>query len=348
MTLAACGSSPGTGDTEGASPKAGGNRQGGVAETVAARGNLICGVNNTLPGFGFVDKAGKRSGFDIDFCRAIAAGVLGDKDKVQYRAVGSAERFTALQAGEIDVLIANTTATAMREGNEGATFTTITFYDGQGMMVLADSGITSLDQMNGATICAKSGTTSELNLASVFEAKGFTFEALSFQDMLTLQEAFISGRCDGWTSDKSQLAAMRATFPGGIDKLVILEGSMSKEPFAPATRQGDPKWSTIVNWIVISTILAEEYGITSANVDTFKTTKDPRIQRFLGLSIDGSAPFNPGLGLTPDFAQKVIGQVGNYQEIYNRNLGLDTKIALERGLNALYTDGGLLYGIPYR
>ncbi len=322
--------------------------QGGVAGAVAARGALICGVNNNLPGFGFVDAQGKRSGFDIDFCRAIAAAVLGDKEKVQYRAVGSAERFTALQAGEIDVLIANTTATAMREGNEGATFATITFYDGQGMMVLASSKITSIDQMNGATICAKSGTTSELNLASVFESKGFSFEALSFQDTRTLQEALMSGRCDGWTSDKSQLAAVRSSYSGGAEKLTILEASLSKEPFGPATRQGDPKWSTMVNWIVISTILAEEFGITQENLDTFLTTKDPRIQRFLGLAADGSKPFNPGLGLAPDFAQRVIGAVGNYAEIYNRNLGPETSIGLERGLNSLYTEGGLLYGTPYR
>ena len=343
MALAACDES-GAKEGEGQTAAQGG----GVAQTVKGRGNLICGVNNTLPGFGFVDADGKRSGFDIDYCRAIAAAVLGDKEKVEFRAVGSAERFTALQAGEIDVLIANTTATAMREGNEGATFATITFYDGQGMMVLADSGIENIDQMNGATICAKSGTTSELNLASVFEAKGFTFEALSFQDMRTLQEALVSGRCDGWTSDRSQLAAMRASFPGGAEKLRLLDASLSKEPFGPATRQGDPKWSTMVNWVVISTILAEELGITSENLDTFKTTKDPRIQRFLGLSVDGSAAFNPGLGLDPEFAQKVIGQVGNYEEIYNRNLGPDTPIGLERGLNSLNTNGGLLYGIPYR
>jgi general L-amino acid transport system substrate-binding protein len=313
-------------------------------------GELVCGVNDAVPGFGFVDEDGEFSGFDIDYCRVIAAAVLGDADAVEYRPLTAAQRFTALQSGEIDVLVRNTTWTATRDGAEGAAFAFTTFYDGQGMMVRADSGISSIDDMDGASVCVLSGTTTELNLASR-STLGLALEPLSFEDNDTLQEAFIAGQCDGWTSDKSQLAAVRSAFPedGGPDALVILEETISKEPLGPAVRDGDPDWFDAVNWAVIVTIQAEEFGITSENIDDFLDSDDPEIQRFLGQTVEGEgAVFDPGIGLDTDFAVEVIRQVGNYGEIFDRHVGPDTPLGLERAENGLWTDGGLLYAPPYR
>ncbi|MGH2685958.1 MAG: amino acid ABC transporter substrate-binding protein, partial [Actinomycetota bacterium] len=243
--------------------------EGSVLETVRDRGTLNCGVNDAVPGFGFVDEAGDFSGFDIDFCRAIAAAVLGDAEAVEFMPLTAEQRFTALQSGEIDVLDRNTTWTSTRDCGEGAAFVTTTFYDGQGMMVRSDAGFDAIDDMAGTTICVLSGTTTELNLATRFNAAGLDFTPLSFEDNDTLREAFLNDQCDGWTSDKSQLAAHRSTFPeaeGGPDALVILEETFSKEPLGPVVRDGDSKWFDAVNWAVIATIQAEEFGITSDNV----------------------------------------------------------------------------------
>jgi general L-amino acid transport system substrate-binding protein len=324
----------------------------GVLAAVEARGTLNCGVNNGVPGFGFVDADGAYVGFDIDFCKALAAAVLGDASAVEYVALTAQQRFTALQSGEIDVLIRNTTFTASRDGTEGATFLTTTFYDGQGMMVTADSGITSIDDMADTTVCVLSGTTTELNLAT--RMAGVNYTPLTFEDNEQLQPAFAAGQCDGWTSDKSQLAGVRSAWPadsGGPESLVILEETFSKEPLGPVVRDGDSQWAQIVDWVVLATITAEELGIDSGNVGTFGDTEDAAIRRFLGLDIttdSGTAPFDPGLGLATDFAAKVIEAVGNYSEIYERNVGPDTPLGLERGVNALWTDGGLLYAPPYR
>jgi general L-amino acid transport system substrate-binding protein len=370
MVLAACTEAAdttttagGTGQEETTSTAAGGGETtttaaaegpatGGLLAEVQSRGNLLCGVNNAVPGFGFVDAAGEHTGFDIDFCRAIAAGVLGDPAAVEFVDLTAEQRFTALQSGEIDVLVRNTTFTSSRDGGLAATFLTTTFYDGQGMMVAADSGFTSIDDMTDTNICVLSGTTTELNLTT--RMAGINYTPLTFDENAQLQAAFIEGQCDGWTSDKSQLAGVRSAWPedqGGPEALVILEETFSKEPLGPAVLDGDTQWAQVVDWIILATILAEEFGIDSTNVDTFADTEDAGIRNFLGLEVEtesGTAPFDPGLGLATDFAAQVIRAVGNYAEIYERNVGPDTPLGLERGVNALWTDGGLLYAPPYR
>lgn len=321
-------------------------QQASTLKRVSDRGKLTCGVNNTVPGFGFVTPGGEFQGFDIDYCRAVAAAVFGDANKVDFKPLTPEQRFTALQAGEVDVLIRNTTRTATRDGKEGATFLTTTFYDGQGMMVRADSRYQKLEDMGGTTICLTSGTTTELNLASVFGARNIEHTPLTFDDNTTLQQAFVQRRCDGWTSDKSQLAGIRSNWPadqGGPDALRILDETFSKEPLGPVVRDGDAQWAQIVDWVVLATIQAEEFGVTSQNVDQMVTSENPEIGRLLG-----AENFDPGLGLPPDFAVKVIKAVGNYAEIYNRNVGPGTPLDLERGLNDLWTKGGLLYAPPYR
>jgi len=318
-------------------------------QQVLDRGTLNCGVNDVVPGFGLQTEAGDFEGFDVDFCKAVAAAVLGDPDAVEYTPLTVETRLPALQAGEVDVLIRNTTWTASRDGGEGLTFATTTFYDGQGMMVREETGFTELEDLDGATICVLSATTTELNLASVFSSRGIDFEQLSFEDNETLQQAFEAGRCEAWTSDKSQLAGIRSAWPegqGGPDALFIMEELMSKEPLGPVTRDGDSQWSQIVDWVVIATIQAEEYGITSENVDEMTGSDDPGIARFLGQPGEEGV-FDPGLGLEPDFAVDVINAVGNYGEIYDRHVGPDTPLGLERLLNDLWTEGGLLFPPPY-
>jgi len=328
----------------------GGDDEAALLDEVKERGTLRCGVNDAVPGFGFVTAGGDFQGFDIDFCRAVAAGVLGNPDAVEYSVLTAEQRFTALQAREVDVLIRNTTWTSSRDGSEGATFLTTTFYDGQGMMVRADSRYQELEDMGGTTICVLSGTTTELNLESQFRSLGIEYTPLSFEDNDTLQPAFQRGRCDGWTSDKSQLAGVRSNWPegqGGPDALRILDDIMSKEPLGPVVRDGDTGWAAAVDWIVLATIQAEEFGITSDNVEQMKGSDNPEIQRFLGQPVEGEA-FDPGLGLDVEFAANVIGAVGNYGEIYNRNVGPDSPLGLERNINSLWTEGGLLYAPPYR
>jgi general L-amino acid transport system substrate-binding protein len=326
----------------------------GLLAEVRDRGTLNCGVNNAVPGFGVVDDAGEFSGFDIDFCKVIAAAVLGDAEAVEYVPLTAEQRFTSLAAGEIDVLVRNTTRTASREGTENAAFTATTFYDGQGMMVTAESGIGGLDDMDGATVCVLSGTTTEQNLASVFNARGMSFEPLTFDEVDQIREAILQGQCDGWTSDRSQLAGLRSAWPaaeGGPDGLVIFDDIISKEPLGPAVRDGDDEWFDAVNWAVMSTILAEELGITSENITEQLESEDPTVQAFLGQPVgDPPAVGDTGLNLEPDFAVTVITEVGNYGEIFERNVGVDTALGLERGLNALWNadEPGLLYAPPYR
>ena len=319
---------------------------------VQSRGNLLCGVNESVPGFGFRNPDGTLSGFDIDFCRAVAAAVLGDPEAVEFVPLTAQQRFTALQSGEIDVLIRNTTFTSSRDGGEGATFLHTTFYDGQGMMVRTDSGVAAVEDLANTAICVLSGTTTELNLATRFA--DIPYEPLTFEDNEVLQAAFVAGQCDGWTSDKSQLAGVRSAFPeaeGGPEALVILEETFSKEPLGPAVRDGDSQWAQVIDWVVYATILAEELGIESGNVDTFADTDNAEIRRLLGLEIEGdSGPtvFDAGLGLDPGWAANVISAVGNYGEIFNRNVGPDTALGLDRGVNDLWTNGGLQYAPPYR
>jgi general L-amino acid transport system substrate-binding protein len=331
----------------------GGEPAGDTLGEVQSRGTLNCGVNDAVPGFGFRDPDGNFVGFDIDFCKAVAAAVLGDPEAVEYLPLTAQQRFTALQSGEIDVLIRNTTWTSSRDGGEGATFAHTTFFDGQGMMVRTEDGFASIDDMADTSVCSLTGTTTEQNVTDRFG--DVPFELLTFDDNEVLQQAFLAGQCDGWTSDKSQLAGVRSNFPdseGGPDALTILDETFSKEPLGPVTRDGDSQWSQIIDWVVIATIQAEEFGIDSGNVDSFADTEDVNIRRLLGLEIedeDGNAAvFESGLGLDPGWAAGVIAAVGNYAEIYDRNVGPDTPLGLERGPNSLWTDGGLLYAPPYR
>ena len=339
---------PGTETTAAPAPAPSGELLG----EVQARGSLLCGVNESVPGFGFRNADGTLSGFDIDFCKAVAAAVLGDPEAVEYVALTAQQRFTALQSGEIDVLIRNTTFTSSRDGGEGATFLHTTFYDGQGMMVRSDSGFTALEDLANTAICVLSGTTTELNLATRFA--DIPYEPLTFEDNEVLQAAFVAGQCDGWTSDKSQLAGVRSAFPeaeGGPDAVVILDETFSKEPLGPAVRDGDSQWAQVIDWVVYATILAEELGIESGNLDSFADTESAEIRRLLGLEItgdDGPSIFDSGLGLEAGWAANVIAAVGNYGEIFARNVGPDTALGLSRGVNDLWTNGGLQYAPPYR
>jgi len=308
-------------------------------DLVRARGHLVCGVNNGLPGFGYLDSDGRWSGFDIDYCRAVAAAVLGDPNAVEFVPLTAAERFIALQTGEIDVLIRNATWTLVRDTDLGLNFAPVTFFDGQGFMVPRDLGVTSLEDLAGASICVTSGTTTELNLADAFRARGLPFTPVVFEEIDTVYRAYEQGRCDAVTSDKSQLAGMRALF-ANPDEHVILEPTISKEPLAPAVRHGDDQWYDIVSWVVDAVFFAEEVGVTSQNIDAF-TSEDPEVQRFLGITGD----FGEKLGLDNQWVYRIIKQVGNYGEIYERNI---SPLGIPRGLNAQWRDGGLIYARPFR
>ena len=336
----------------------GGGGGGGLLAEVRDRGTLRCGVNEAVPGFGLIDDEGNYTGFDVEFCRVIAAGVLGDAEAVEYVSLDTETRFTALQAGDIDVLSRNTTWTSSRDGTENSRFLTTTFYDGQGMMVRSDSDYGSIADMDGTTICVLSGTTTELNLATAASAAGIDYEPLTFTGADEIQDAFTAGQCQGWTSDKSQLAGVRSAFldaEGGPEALTIFEETFSKEPLGPVVLDGDDEWADAVGWAVIAPILAEELGITTDNVEEMAESDNLDVLRFLGQPIPDPddedaepAAFDPGLGLDVDFAMDVITQVGNYGEIYDRTVGPDTALGLERGPNAQWTDGGLLYAPPYR
>jgi general L-amino acid transport system substrate-binding protein len=337
----------GTAAAESAAPTEAPSGEGRLAD-VQARGQLICGVNGSLLGFSFIDESGEAAGFDVDFCRALAAAVLGDPELVEFRAVTTDQRGPLLQSGDIDVLIRNTTWTVSRDTSWGL-FGPTTFYDGQAIMAnstLTDA--TTLEELDGATICVQSGTTTELNLADQLGAIGVSYEPQVFADIDPTYAAYVEGRCDAVTSDRSQLVSRRTEFENPDDHL-IFEEVMSKEPLGPVAPLADDAWYNVVKWTVYATIQAEEFGITQENVaDTAATSEDPTVLRFLGVTPEGTDPFDSGLGLEPDWVVNVISAVGNYGEIYDRNLGPDTPFDLERGLNALWTDGGLLYAPPYR
>lgn len=319
----------------------------GYGETMAAvqaRGRLICGVNSQVPGFGFVDSAGNYSGFDVDACKAIAAAIFGDANAVEYRPVTASERFTALQSGEIDVLSRNTTWTLTRDSELNGNFVATTFYDGQGMMVPEDSGITTLEELDGGTICVQTGTTTELNLADVFAARGIEYTPAVYDDADGTFGAYAEERCDGVTTDKSGLVSRRSALPDPANH-IILDVTMSKEPLGPMVRHGDDQWFDIVQWTVFATFSAEEYGVSSGNVDDMRANStNPEVMRLLGVEGEMGAK----LGLSNEWAYNVIKQVGNYGEIYDRNLGPETPTYIPRGINNLYTEGGLIYAPPVR
>jgi general L-amino acid transport system substrate-binding protein len=320
-------------------------QDGSTLDAIIERGTLRCGTRDALPGFAVLTPEGDHVGFDADFCRVIAAAILGDAEAVEFVDLATEARFTALQSGEVDVLVRNTTWTAGRDGAEGATFLQPNFYDGQGMMVAADAPYQTVADMDGAAICVASGTTTEGNVATEFTRLGITpGEVLSFPEPELIQEAFLAGRCDGWSSDVSQLTGLRSEFPEGPEALRILEDVFSKEPLAPAVADGDTELAQAVEWAIFATIQAEEFGIDSTNIAEFENSEDPNIRTFLGTSEEGGT-FDPGLGLPADYAVQVITQVGNYAEIFEEHLA---PLGLDRGLNTLWSDGGLLYAPPYR
>jgi len=340
LLLAACTVTPVAAPADSAAPAATVSR----LQVVKDRGTLLCGVNGQLPGFSFLEADGSYAGFDVDFCKAVAAAALGDAAAVEYRAATTQERFTLVSTGEIDVLYRNSTWTLTRDSAEvGMEFMPVNFYDGQGMMVRKDSGITSLEDMEGATVCVQSGTTTELNLTDNFRTRGIDFTPVVFEDNDKTVGAYDEGRCDGFTSDKSQLVSSRTKLQDP-NAHVILDVTMSKEPLAGVVYQGDPVWADVVRWVIYGLLNAEEYGVTSANVDEMLASEDPNIRRLLGVEGELGAK----LGLPNDFMVAVIKAVGNYGEIYDRNLGPDTPFALPRGLNALYTQGGIQYPVPMR
>ncbi len=317
---------------------------GATLKTVQERGQLICGVNAQVPGFGFVDSAGAFSGFDVDYCRALSAAIFGDPNKVEFRAVTASERFTALQSGEIDVLSRNTTWSLVRDTELGGNFVHTTFYDGQGMMVPVDSGLTTLEDLNGGTICVQTGTTTELNLADQMAARGLEYTPAVYQDADGTFAAYAEQRCDAVTTDKSGLVSRRAVLPDP-DNHVIMDVTMSKEPLGPMVRHGDDQWFDIAQWTVFTLIAGEEYGVTSSNVDQVRTeTTNPEVRRLLGLEGD----LGLKLGLSNDWAYNILKLVGNYAEVYDRNLGPNTPTYIPRGQNSLYTEGGVLYAPPFR
>jgi general L-amino acid transport system substrate-binding protein len=318
---------------------------GETLKAVQARGMLICGVNGQLPGFSFLDPQGNYAGFDVDFCRALASAIFGDPSKVEFRPTTTQERFTVLQSGEVDVLIRNTTWSLQRDTELGFNFTVTTFYDGQGIMVPSDSGIASLADLSGGTICVQKGTTTELNLADAMSTEGIEYTPAVFDDINATYGAYAEGRCDAVTSDKSQLSSVAKGVLPDPDKHTILDLTLSKEPLSPVVRHGDDQWFDIVRWTIFTTIAGEEYGVSSTNVDELLgSSQNPEVTRLLGKEGELGAK----LGLSNDFAYNVLKNVGNYGEIYERNLGEGTPTFIPRGLNSLYNDGGLLYSPPFR
>ncbi|MEB3160930.1 MAG: amino acid ABC transporter substrate-binding protein [Synechocystis sp.] len=314
----------------------------GRLAAIKAKGQVVCGVNGEVPGFSFVNEAGDYSGLDADFCRAVAAAVLGDAKKVDFRKLSSQERFTAVQTGEVDLLSRNTTWTLNRDTAVKMQFAPILFYDGQGVMATKSSGIRELKDLEGKAVCVLAGTTTEKNLADQMAQVGVkSYQPVVSDDVDSLYNAYQQGRCEAVTSDRSQLVARRSILPNPEDNQ-ILEVVLSKEPLAPAVAEGDPAWFNTVKWVAFALIQAEEFGITSANIDTFKTSDNPDIRRFLGIE----DKLGEDMGLPNDFAAQVIAQVGNYGEIYQRNVG--EPFGLERGLNNLWNQGGLLYSPPFR
>jgi general L-amino acid transport system substrate-binding protein len=315
----------------------------GTLDEVRARGHLIVGVNGGVFGFSMPDDKGVWKGLDVDTARAIAAAVFGDAGKIKYTALTAVQRLPALQSKEIDVLCRNTTATLTRETVNGLNFVHVNYYDGQGFLVPKKLNVKSAKQLSGATVCVLPGTTTELNAADYFRKTGMQWKPVVIEQNAELNKAFFSGRCDCLTSDLSQLAAQRSVAPTPAD-YVLLPEVISKEPLAPVVRHGDDQWFDIVNWTVMALIQAEEFDITSKNVDEMLKSKDPEIQRFLGVT----PGLGKALGLDEKWAYNIVKQVGNYGEIFERNVGKNTPLGLERGLNALWLNGGLMYALPLR
>lgn len=312
-------------------------------DTVKNRGALQCGVSDGLPGFSATDSAGRWQGLDADFCRAVAAAVLGDAEKVNFVSLTATERFTALQSGEIDVLSRNSTWTLTRDASLGLNFAGVNYYDGQGFLVSKDLGVDSALELDGASVCIQSGTTTELNLADYFRMNGMSYEPVLYDTSDQTTAGFEAGRCDILTSDQSQLSALRLQL-SNPDGAVVLPEIISKEPLGPVVRQGDDVWYNIVKWTLFAKINAEEMGITTQNAEEMLSSDDPSVQRFLGVS----GNMGEMLRLDNNWAYNIVKQVGNYGEVFERTVGKGSPLNIERGLNALWTDGGIQYAPPVR
>jgi len=315
----------------------------GTLDDVKAKGFIQAGVNGELFGFGKPDEKGVWRGLDVDTARAIAVAVFGDPEKVKFTPLTAKTRFTALQSGEIDVLTRNCTQTLGRDTALGLDFCQVNYYDGQGFLVPKSLGVKSAKELDGAAVCVLPGTTTELNLADFFRSNGMKMKPVVIENTAELAKTFFAGRCDCLTSDASQLAGTRAVAANPKD-YIILPDIISKEPLAPAVRHGDNQWKDIVNYSVLAMINAEELGITSENVDEMLKSKDPKVMRFLGVT-EGNGK---ALGLDEKFAYNIVKMVGNYGEIFERNVGVNTPLGIERGLNALWTNGGLMYSPPFK
>ena len=311
-------------------------------ESVQDKGYLQCGVSQGLPGFSNTDDAGNWVGIDVDYCRALAAAVLGDADAVRYTPLSASARFSALTSGEIDVLSRNTTYTMTRDTQQGIDFVGVTFYDGQGIMVRKELGVSSALELDGASVCTNTGTTTELNISDYFRANGMEMELVAFETSDDVVAAYDAGRCDAYTTDKSGLAA-QGTKLSNPDAHMILPETLSKEPLGPAVRHGDQQWGDIARWTLLIMLEAEELGVSSANVEAEQASpSSPAIGRLLG--VDSS--IGEGVGLGNDFGFHIISQVGNYGEIYETNV--EPLIPRAGSLNALYTEGGIMYSAPVR
>ncbi len=316
----------------------------GTLDDVRERGELRCIISTGLAGFAYTDASGNWQGFDVDFCRATAAAVFGDPNKVKFVTSTGKTRFTILNSGEADVLWRNTTWTYVRDVDVKLLFLGVNYYDGQGFLVRKDLGVTSAKDLDGASVCIQTGTTTDLNLADYFRSNGMDYEPVPIETNDEARTNYLAGRCDVYTTDASGLAATRSTFDDPSAHIVLPE-IISKEPLGPAVRQGDDVWGDVVRWVLNATITAEELGVTQENVDTFgDNTNTPEIMRLLGTEGD----LGGMMGLDKDWAANVIKAGGNYGEIFDRNIGPTTPIALERGLNALWSEGGLIYSPPFR
>jgi len=319
---------------------------GDILARVQERGELICGVNATLPGFGTQNDAGDFEGFDVDICRAVAAAILGDAGAIAFRPLTAAERPTALAGGEVDMISRNTTWTLSRDTEWGATFGPTVFYDGQGVMTKVEFGVSTIGELaeESITICTNAGTTTELNITDLADGMGADWELNTFQDFDAVMDAYEADACDAVTTDMSGLLSRKAT-SGDPASHAILPGTISKEPLGPLSPQSDAQFADVIRWTVWGLMTAEEFGIDSMNIDDFMDSEDAGIARLLGL---GDSIAGDYLGINDEFMVDVITQVGNYAEVFDRNLGPDTIFGLSRGFNALWTDGGLLYSPPFR
>jgi len=320
-----------------------GAAQAATLDQVREKGFIQCGVSQGLPGFSSADDTGAWTGIDTDFCRAVAAAVFADPAKVKFTPLSAKERFTALQSGEVDILARNTTWTFSRDTDAGLRFVGVLYYDGQGFMVRRQLGVTSALELSGAEICTNTGTTTELNVADYFRLHNMPYTLVAFEKSDEAVQAYDAGRCDVYTSDMSGLTAQKAKLTTPSEHMLLPE-VISKEPLGPAVRQGDPQWINIVRWTLFALIAAEELGLTSENVDDALDSQSPTVRRLLG--VDGN--LGGKIGLEEKWAYNAIKMVGNYGELFARNLGVDSALALERGLNRLWTDGGLLYAPPIR